>query len=62
MTFNLNNAKIKLKTTSCKWFKIRCSFVSKLQNPKMELCDVLIGKIKLFGSIDFSLIAYPVNN
>ena len=39
---------------SSKWFKIRCSFVSKCQNPKMALCGVLIGKLILFDSINFS--------
>ena len=38
---------------SNKWFKIRCSFVSKSQNPKMTLFGILIGKIRLFDSIDF---------
>ena len=37
-----------------KWFKIRCSFVTKSQNPKMALCGILIRKLRLFESIDFS--------
>ena len=39
---------------SSNWFKMRCSFVSKPQNPRMALCGVLIGKRKFFESIDFS--------
>ena len=39
---------------SSNWLKIRCSFVSKSQNPKMALYGVLIGKIRLFDGIDFS--------
>ena len=29
-------------------------FENKSQNPKMALCGVLIGKLILFGSIDYS--------
>ena len=40
---------------SSKWFKIRCSFAFKFQNPKMALCGVLIGKLILhYDIIDFS--------
>ena len=39
---------------SSKWFSIRCSFVSKSQNPKMALCGVLIGKVRLVGRTNFS--------
>ena len=33
---------------------MRCSFVSKFQNPKMALFGALIEKLRLFDIIDFS--------
>ena len=40
---------------SSKWFKTRCSFVSKSQNLKMILCGVIIENFILFDTIDLSL-------
>ena len=39
---------------SSKWFKIKCLFVSKYQNPKFTFCGLLIGKVRVLDSIDFS--------
>ena len=35
------------------WCKIKCSFLSKSQNPKIALCGGPIGKLRFFDSIDF---------